>query len=97
MTYERRLFFTISLQLDETIDQYATELKRRAKSCEFGDLKEGLLRDRIVSGIGSNPLYKKLLPTQDLTLAKALQMCRANEASKANEHADQGSGDSSCH
>ncbi|KAJ8038229.1 hypothetical protein HOLleu_15587 [Holothuria leucospilota] len=83
VTYERHLFFTGSQQTDEAIDQYATELKRRAKSCEFDELKEGLLRDRIVCGCGSNLLREKLLRTQDLTLDEALQMCRANEAIKA--------------
>lgn len=83
VTYERHLFFTRTQQAEEAIDQYATELKGRAKSCEFGELKEGLIRDRIVCDIGSNLLREKLLRTQDLTLDKALQLSRANETSKA--------------
>ena len=61
---------------DETVDQYATELKRRAKSCEFEELVEGLLRDWIVCGITSITGYaKKLLRTQDLTSDKATYSC----------------------
>ncbi|KAJ8032183.1 hypothetical protein HOLleu_25636 [Holothuria leucospilota] len=38
--FKRHLFFTRSQKADETIDQYATNLKRRAKTCELGELKD---------------------------------------------------------
>lgn len=37
----------------ETIDNYVTDLKNKALQCEFGELKESLVRDRIVCGICS--------------------------------------------
>eukprot|EP00118_Oscarella_pearsei_P022295 m.255019 g.255019 ORF g.255019 m.255019 type:complete len:222 (+) comp40390_c0_seq1:107-772(+) len=39
LTYERYKFFSRSQLGDETIDPYAAELRRLARSCEFGDLR----------------------------------------------------------
>ena len=35
----------------QSIDEYVRELKSRSRHCEFGTLKESLIRDRIVAGI----------------------------------------------
>ena len=57
-----------------------------AKSCEFGDLTESLIRDRIICGIDGDALRARLLRVQDLDLQKAITICRAvgstNEALK---------------
>ena len=47
VTYERHKFFARSQHVNETIDQYATELRNRAQSCEFGELTNSLIQDRI--------------------------------------------------
>ena len=82
VTYERHRFFTRSQNEGETIDQYVTELRSRAKSCAFGDLTESLIRDRIICGIPSNALRERLLRQDDLSLHDALKLCRAAEATK---------------
>ena len=82
VTYERHRFFTCNQKQGETIDQYVTELRSRSKSCEFGDLTESLIKDRIVCGIPDNVLRERLLREQDLSLEKALTMCRAAETTK---------------
>ena len=51
ITYERHVFNTRNQRAGETIDQYVTDLRTKAKSCEFGTLCDGLIRDRIVYGI----------------------------------------------
>ena len=83
VTYERHKFFTRSQHMNETIDQYATELRNRAQSCEFGDLTNGLIRDRIICGMSDDGVRERLLRQEDLTLDKTLQLCRAAEATRA--------------
>ena len=82
ITFERHKFFTCVQQPTENIDQYVTELRTRASTCEFSELCESLIRDRIVCGISCNTLREKLLQETDLDLQKAIDMCRASEFSK---------------
>ena len=42
---ERHVFNTQNQQISETIDQYVTDLKTKAKTCEFGTLTDSLIRD----------------------------------------------------
>ena len=43
MVVERRKFFLKYEHDDETFDQFMTELRNLASTCEFGDLHESLL------------------------------------------------------
>ncbi|CAC5413785.1 unnamed protein product [Mytilus coruscus] len=81
-TYERYKFHTCSQSEGENIDHYATELKNRAKTCEFGQLCDSFVRDRIVCGILSDNVRERLLRIPDLTLAKSIDICRISEVSK---------------
>ena len=51
VTYERFMFFNRAQKQGEAIDQYVVDLKKMAAKCEFGELKDSLIRDRIVCGI----------------------------------------------
>ncbi len=82
ITYERYKFFTC-VQGDMSFSQYLTELKLKAKSCEFGQLQESLIRDRVVCGITSDVMREILLREVDITLEKATQLCVAAETTKA--------------
>jgi len=44
-TYERCVFRTCIKHEGETIEQYVTDLKRRAKTCTYVILEESLIRD----------------------------------------------------
>lgn len=81
-TYFRFLFFTCSQAENQAIDQYVTLLKQKATDCGFGNLKETLIRDRIVCGVTSNALREKLLGIKDLDLSKCIDICRADEESR---------------
>ena len=74
------MFNTRNQRDDENIDQYVTDLKKKAQTCEFHDLKDGLIRDRVVCGIRCDKTCSRLLKEPDLTLQKAIDICRANEA-----------------
>ena len=79
INWERHIFNIRNQQIGETIDQYVTDLKTKVKSCEFGTLTDSLIRDRIVCGIIDDHTRSRLLREPDLTLQKALDICRANE------------------
>lgn len=81
LTYIRHVFFTRNQGPDEPIDNYVTDLKTKAQPCEFGNLSDGLIRDRIVCGIHDEACRARLLRESDLTLAKAIDVCRAQEMS----------------
>ena len=80
-TYERYVF-RMTTQEDHTIDVFATDLRRRAEHCDFGALKDSLIRDQIVVGISDPKLRERLLRETDLSLEKAINLCRITEQSK---------------
>ena len=53
------------------ISIYVTVLRRLSETCEFGILKNSLVRDRIVLGISETKTRERLLRIPDLTLEKA--------------------------
>lgn len=59
-TYERHKFFTCKQKADEKIDTYVKELRTRAKTCEFGDLVESYIRDRVVCGVHDSAVRARL-------------------------------------
>ena len=79
ITWERHVFNSRNQKQGETIDQYTTELRSKAKSCEFGTLTDSLIRDRIVCGILSDQTRSRLLKEANLTLQGAIDICRADE------------------
>ena len=80
--YERHKFNIRNQEENESIDQYVTELRTLASTCEFENLKDGLIRDRIVCGIRNQTLKKRLFREADLTLKKAVDICSAAEISR---------------
>lgn len=71
------MFFMRSQSSEETIDTYVTDLKHKAKDCEFGDLTDSLIRDIIVCGMRDDNVRARLLREADLTLEKAIDTRRA--------------------
>ena len=83
-TVERYRFFMRDQGMDETVDKYVTDLRVLASSCNFGQLKDSLIKDRIVCGTNNSALRERLLREENLTLDKCLKVCRATELSKEN-------------
>ena len=81
LTYIRHVFFTQNQGQDEPIDNYVTDLRNKAQSCEFEHLADGLIRDRIVCGIQDESRRARLLRKSYLTLTKTIDVCRAQEMS----------------
>ena len=78
--YERYRFNNRSQDAGESIDTCASNLRSLSDTCNFGMLKDEMLRDRIVCGVRDSSLRKKLLQVPELTLEKCIDMCRSAEA-----------------
>ena len=78
--YERFVFNRRSQQEGERIDNFVSDLKRLSLACEFGAIKDSLIRDRIVGGVLSYELRGELLKKPDLTLQCTHDYCRTYEA-----------------
>ena len=79
VVYERYVFFTCDQQATESVDQYITKLKELASSCDFGNLNEEMIRDRLVLGCVNPHVRERMFREKDLTLIKARDMCRSAE------------------
>lgn len=77
--YERAKFNKCKQNDSETVDQFITRLYNLAEHCDYGTLKEELIRDRIVVGIRDLKLQQKLQLNSELTLEKAKTTVRLNE------------------
>lgn len=82
VVYERFKFFSRKQEAAEGFDHFVTDLKKLAPSCEFGEQKDGLIRDRIVLGVNNKCLQEKLLAKQNLNLEEAEAVCRSWEITK---------------
>ena len=73
--YKISVFFSCDQESNETIDAYLASLRRLASSCEFSQLEEELIRDRIVLGIKDGGIQACMLREPSLTLDQAAIMC----------------------
>ena len=71
----------------ESIDCYAAELRKLARNCNFGELEDRMIRDRIVVGVKCEELRKKLLAERKLTLDLAMTIARSHETSEQQAQA----------
>ena len=67
---ERHKFNTRTQGSSELIYEFVTDLKNIVNVCEFGNIKNDLIRDRIVCGTNSENVKKRLLCEDKLTLDK---------------------------
>jgi hypothetical protein len=87
LVFEMHRLVTCKQQPGMTIDQYVTLLKTRAKTCELGELHNRMVMTQLVTGILDNSVREKLLRMPDLSLTRAVDICKAAETVKiqANE------------
>ena len=80
--YERYVFRIRMQREEEPFEQFITDLKTKANTCNFGALKDSLIRDQVVVGIRDTKLKEKLLRDEHLTLERAITTCLASEVAK---------------
>ena len=78
--YERAKFNRRDQREGESSEQYITTLYELIENCEYGTLKQEMLRDRLVVGIRDVALSEKLQMDATLTLEKAKKAIRQKEA-----------------
>ena len=81
-TYERYIFNSRKQLPGEAIEQFVTDLKLKAQTCQFDILRDNMIRDRIVLGVRSQPVRERLLREDDLDLGKAIKICQAAEVTE---------------
>ena len=79
--FERFKFNQRNQEGGESVDQYVTVLRTMSKSCGFCScMKDKLLMDRILLGVRDDRMRERMMATQDLDLTKAIDICKAVEA-----------------
>ena len=78
--------FNKRVQLEnETVDSFVTDLHCMAGHCQFGDINDELIRDRLVVGLRDTRLAERLQLDPELTLEKAVNQARQSEAVKKQQ------------
>ena len=90
-SFERYVFRSRMQQPAESIDVFLTDLKLKARTCNFKDVQDSMIRDQLVFGIQDSKLRERLLRETDLTLEAAVKICHASEL--AIQHARTFAGD----
>eukprot|EP00731_Ephydatia_muelleri_P000238 Em0001g238a len=80
LIFERPRFNSRDQMKGESTEQYLLVLHGLARNCDYGQLREELIRDRIVIGILDKALSKRLQMDPELTLEKASRMVRQSES-----------------
>ena len=80
--YERYMFNRCVQDASESVDHYITDVIKLAEHCQYGELRDDLIRDKLVSGIRDDSVREKLLGIKDLSLTEAIETLRANQAMK---------------
>ena len=83
--YQRAKFNQRVQGPSESADSFITALYALAEDCEYGALRDELLRDRIVVGIRDTVLSQKMQMESRLDLAKAINMVRQAEDIKRQQ------------
>ena len=86
-TYESYLFYMISQDVGESVESYIATLRKMAKTCNFGQVEDRLIRDRVVMGIRDEAFRSKLLQIRQLDLKMCIDCCRAFESSQLQTRA----------
>lgn len=74
--YERYTLNKMVQEKDESFDDFLTKIQSQSDKCEFANVHDSLLLDKIIVGIRNNIVREELLSDADLTLGRAIQVCR---------------------
>ena len=87
VVFERHQFWAYAMADSASVGKYVTELKQKSKDCEFGGSENNMIRDKIVFSVNDQHLKERLLREPELTLEKAIDLCRAAEIAKSQMQA----------
>ncbi|KAJ8885184.1 hypothetical protein PR048_011380 [Dryococelus australis] len=77
LTYERYIFNKFVQVEGQPFEEFLTAITNQGKKCEFQELPDSLLCDKIFVGIISDTVRERLLAEEKLTFNQAVKICRA--------------------
>lgn len=77
--YERAMFNLATQKGKESYVTYVNRLKKLIKNCEYGDLEDDILLDKLICSIKDVSLREQVWSDKDITLEQALEKCKAKE------------------
>ncbi|UYV69910.1 K02A2.6-like [Cordylochernes scorpioides] len=83
--FERAQFNRRYQQDGEAVEEYIRVLHKMAENCNYGSLKEEMIRDRIVVGVKNLQLSEKLQLEPNLILERAIQAACQTECVKQQQ------------
>ena len=83
--YERAMFNRRKQEDGETVDTFITSLYSLSEHCNYGALREEMIRDRLVVGIRDSAVSLKLQMNKKLTLDEAVKLVREAETIKKQQ------------
>ncbi len=83
--FERACFNLRKQEKGQSVELFITALHQAVEHCEYSDIRNELIRDRLVVGIMDRSLSERLQMEADLTLDKAKKIIRQKEAVKEHE------------
>ena len=87
MVVAERFRFHRRFQLEnESVMEFTAGLRTLSRDCNFGDFLNDALRDQFVCGLRSEALQSKLLAEDGLTLQRAIEIAKAQEAARRDAH-----------
>ncbi len=82
IVFELHQFWSHTMSAGISVDRFITELCQKSKDCEFAGNEDDMIRDKLVFSINDTRLKERLLRDTDLTLRKAIEICRSSELAK---------------
>ena len=83
--YEWAKFNKRSQEVGESAEHFITDVHKMAEHCNYGDLREEMIRDKIVVGIRDAGLSETLQLNAKLDLATAIAQVRQHEDVKTQQ------------
>ena len=81
-TVQRYKFHSRTRRQGESVAAYVAELKKLSQHCNFGTALDGMIRDRLICGVGDEHWQRRLLSEATLTYDTALKLALALEAAE---------------
>ena len=78
----RYKFLTYKEKEGQSFDEFMTQLKKLSSGCEFGELKNSLIKDIVVIGVTDDSLREKMFREPNLTLERAIALGQSTEQTK---------------
>lgn len=83
LTFTRYKFITSKQGEQITLEQFITDLRKQANNCNFGNLKDDLIKLMLICGTNNGEIRHRLLQEDDADLAKAIKLASIIEQSKS--------------